>query len=152
MCWPESLPDRFKSPYHLFWVGEHRGTAGWRLNCEKNSLEMFAFSVTTGLLHEGQSLEGEIQGPKNLEKPFIRISFKGWSGIFIWISRDRVTYIGMNSTLRDSKEHHLKIKKQQVFPQSCPPLSQMLGWWRGWNLNINWTAIQGLWKRVSVRK
>lgn len=34
---------------------------------------MFAFSVATGLLHEGQSLEGEIQGPKNLEKPFIGV-------------------------------------------------------------------------------
>lgn len=43
----------------------------------EKSLEMFAFSVATGLLHEGQSLEEEIQGPQNLEKLFIGVFFKG---------------------------------------------------------------------------
>lgn len=79
---------------------------------------MFAFSVATGLLHEGQSLEEEIQGPKNLEKLFTGVFFKGWSGIPIWISR--VTCIGMNSTLGDSKGYHSKMRKAAGVPSELP--------------------------------
>lgn len=79
---------------------------------------MFAFSVATGLLYEGQSLEEEIQGPKNLEKLFIGVFFKGWSGIPIWISR--VPCIGMNSTLGDSKECHSNLRKAAGVPSELP--------------------------------
>lgn len=37
---------------------------------------MFAFSVATGLLHEGQSLEGEIQGPKTWKSHLLEYLLK----------------------------------------------------------------------------